>query len=306
MSSRGCWNSTITRGLNPVTFQLLLAGADPEGFLSRDWGTNLRIFHDVDIGIRLDWDSAIAFIEDGNLSYPDLKVLDEHGEVHPREYVPTGVDVFSSRVSAAHVKRLLFKGKTVRLSRIQRFREDARVFLRALTDEIPGEIGINAYMSYGETVGLKAHYDPQHTFAVHLEGEKEWHFGGVVCENPTPNMRPLAADAVAETRVCVARSGDALYFPPGMWHYTRTRSRSLHVTVGMHLPTWGQLLHAMVDKAADADPLLRSTQRMQFVQGKLRPTPCAAEDLAVLCERVVAAYRLRGADCGEGGWESSR
>lgn len=282
-----------------MAFQSLLAGADPADFLSRDWGSHRRMFHGVDVGIRWDWDSALAFIEDGNLSYPDVKVLDEHGEVHPREYVPTGVDVFSARVSPGHVKRLLFSGKTVRVSRIQRFREDARALLRDLASEIPGDISINAYLSCGETVGLKAHYDPQHTFAIHLDGEKEWHFGGIVCENPTPSVRPLVAGPVAETGVCLARCGDALYFPPGMWHYTVTRSRSLHVTVGMHLPTWGEFLHDVIDQAANVDPLLRATQRMQFVEGKLRPTLCEADDLKVLCERIVTAYRFKGASFGK-------
>ena len=278
--------------------QSLLAGADLADFLSQDWGAKVRIFRGVDVGIRWDWDSAIAFIEDGNLSYPDLKLLDEHGEVHPREYVPTGVDVFSSRVSPDHVKRLLFSGKTVRVSGIQRFREDARVLLRDLSNEIPGVISINAYLSYGETVGLKAHYDPQHTFAVHLDGEKQWRFGGIVCENPTPGVRPPVTGPVSETNLCMARCGDTLYFPPGMWHYTVTQSRSLHVTIGMHLPTWGEFLHEVVDKAERVDPLLRATQRMQFVQGKLRPTPRTTEDLEVLCSRVMSAFRLLNASAG--------
>jgi hypothetical protein len=69
----------------------------------------------------------------------------------------------------------------------------------------------------------------------------------------------------------------------------------------MHLPTWGEFLHDVIDKATNVDPVLRATQRMQFVQGKLRPTPCEAGDLEVLCERIVTAYRLQGVSIGKEG-----
>lgn len=270
----------------------LIAGADLEFFLNQDWGARFRLFRNADVGIHWDWDSALAFIEDGGLCYPDIKLLDQDGEVHPREYVPTGTDVFSSLVSPPHVKRLLFGGKTVRIAKIQRFREDARLVIRGLRKRIPGAVNINAYMSCGETVGLRAHYDPQHTFAVQCDGEKRWHFGEVVCDNPTPDFRPAIPDGERQVQVLDARPGDVIYFPPGMWHYTSTTSRSLHVTISVCLPTWVEFLYDVIDQVSKVDSVLRGAQPMQLSQGLFCPTPRTEEELALLLDRVRATYPI--------------
>lgn len=149
-------------------------------------------------------------------------------------------------------------------------------FQRRIEAELYGHISINAYLTPPGATGFTPHFDTHDTVILQVHGEKQWQVFGCHSELPSP-AQGASIDAAAlevlgppvdELRM---RPGDLLYLPRGQVHTATSGSDepSLHLTLGLHLPIWADVIHAAVDRLTAENPWMRR---------HLLPTPVAPGD----------------------------
>jgi hypothetical protein len=109
--------------------------------------------------------------------------------------------------------------------------------------------------------GFTAHYDTHDVFVLQIEGTKQWRFYAPVRELPlAEEWRPLHKDEIGPvTMEAVMRPGDTLYMPRGHIHEAFTsEDLSLHLTVGVRVFRWLDLLQRAVAIAAARDVRFRA------------------------------------------------
>ena len=114
------------------------------------------------------------------------------------------------------------------------------------------------------SAGFVEHHDPHDVFAIQLHGAKRWSVAPPIVTNPSHRYRwrDIHRTAPQELQQFVTRQGEALYIPLGWRHFATPADgdglvaedtmgvapeaavvpRSVHVTMGVQLPRWGDLI----------------------------------------------------------------
>src|SRR5699024_4646224 len=99
---------------------------------------------------------------------------------------------------------------------------------------------VNAYITPPGSTGFVPHYDHHDVVILQIQGSKAWRLYDDVAVPPHEMERQTEidpADLPAATEVRVD-AGDTLYLPRGTVHAAETTARqSVHLTVGVHVPT---------------------------------------------------------------------
>jgi hypothetical protein len=97
---------------------------------------------------------------------------------------------------------------------------------------------VNAYVTPPGSQGFAAHEDAHDVFVLQAFGAKHWE----VWEMPAPALS------------IELRPGDCLYIPEGTAHAARTQEMvSGHLTIGVHVQTWADLVRDALDRAEQED-----------------------------------------------------
>jgi hypothetical protein len=118
----------------------------------------------------------------------------------------------------------------------------------------------NLYLTPPGAQGFAAHFDTHEVFILQIDGDKHWRFHGVARDLPLPSdQAPVRPDQLGPpTHEVVLQPGDLLYIPRGHVHEAFTSGRaSLHLTVGVLVFRWLDLLRQALADAADADVRFR-------------------------------------------------
>ena len=126
----------------------------------------------------------------------------------------------------------------------------------------------NLYMNGVGSAGFVEHHDMHDVFAIQLHGVKRWSVGPPTVRHPSHRYRwrdeHRSPDEVMQEYV--TRAGEAVYIPLGWRHYAvpqddaeagaeeggeggrslGTAERSVHVTIGVQLPRWGDLMEGVL------------------------------------------------------------
>jgi hypothetical protein len=153
------------------------------------------------------------------------------------------------------------------------------------------------YSAPGESV-IPIHWDTENLLIFQIAGTKHWEITPASLTRPLHFQRSdaylgLAAEPAGETRQIALNPGELLFVPRGWLHRARAQQEpTLHITFGIYMPTWFDLLMHTLDLAqfeAAHDPGLRA----------LVNTPEAGSDpehLRKLLIRVLQAADLRAVD----------
>jgi lysine-specific demethylase/histidyl-hydroxylase NO66 len=146
------------------------------------------------------------------------------------------------------------QGYTIVLNDVARYWEPVAQFCAALRADLHHPVDANLYFTPPGTQGFDPHFDVMDVFVLQLEGSKDWTLWGQGTD------RPLADDHVA---IDPARLGDplwqgtlhagqALYIPRGHIHAARAIDvASLHLTIGVKVITWLDLIEAAARRARE-------------------------------------------------------
>jgi hypothetical protein len=118
----------------------------------------------------------------------------------------------------------------------------------------------NLYLTPPGSQGFSAHYDPHEVFALQLEGVKHWRLFDRVEPFPLAETVRVPEPPLGPFKEVCLRAGDLLYIPRGHVHDAFTKGESsMHLTVGINVYRWADLLHQAVDCAARRDVKLRQS-----------------------------------------------
>jgi hypothetical protein len=144
----------------------------------------------------------------------------------------------------ARIAALFDDGATIVLQGLHRNWEPVAAFTRALELQLGHPCQVNAYITPPGAQGLALHADPHDVFVLQAFGRKHWEVHAAPGERA---REPLEADL---------SPGDCIYMPTGTPHAATTGDvLSGHLTVGVHVVTWSDVL-ADVWRSLAADPAL--------------------------------------------------
>jgi ribosomal protein L16 Arg81 hydroxylase len=155
--------------------------------------------------------------------------------------------------AVAHGKTLLITGMHQRCLAIA-------ALGRNLEAQFGCRVHINLYLTPPGAQGFEAHFDTHDVFVLQIDGDKHWRLYNPARELPTSNDQvAVPKDQLgAPTREIDLRAGDLLYIPRGHVHEAFTSERaSLHLTVGVNVCRWVDVLQQALAGAAAADVAFR-------------------------------------------------
>lgn len=229
------------------------------GFFFEVWEKRYTVFRGCDFRIPFSQDSFHQLLATAGLHPPRVQCFEAGREVPAESF--THLSASGREVDPLAIRGL--DGVTVRISNVDAVHPELRPFRKRLSELFGCEIHVNAYLTQGRSVGLPAHYDPHHIFAIQLFGNKAWELGQVIINNPTHEFLPRPTGTARLTETESLKPGDMIYLPPGCWHSASTEIGSLHLTVGVHPPKWESLLHDVLSRTARKHPIYRASLPME-------------------------------------------
>jgi ribosomal protein L16 Arg81 hydroxylase len=175
------------------------------------------------------------------------------------------------------VSQAFTHGRTIRVNRAQRFSHQLTLLCEALEEEFSCSVNLNLYCSPAQSRGLARHYDRHDVFVLQLGGRKTWRIYDSPVVAPLEYVPPLRGepleDAIrfrlqptsesAEGRAVqlleefTLGAGDMCYVPRGYLHEAQAESVSYHITVGVQLLTYLDLLTASLANFAGQNVVAR-------------------------------------------------
>jgi ribosomal protein L16 Arg81 hydroxylase len=196
-------------------------------------------------------------------------VNSENGDASARLMSPLWAQEDGTAPHLALAHSAFEDGDTLLLSSVQHRIRAVAFLCRMLSRDLSGKVWANAYLTPPRAQGFQRHFDRHDTIVLQLDGRKTWQLFKQAAEFPVGD-RQLGHAAFNEqvddeldateppTHEFVLQQGDLVYIPRGVPHQARTGpATSLHLTLGIKLPHWSDLLERVVAVASRHDSELR-------------------------------------------------
>lgn len=195
------------------------------------------------------------------------------------------VKKFLKRDTAAHVSELYDayrRGSTIRVNRVQRYWKPIRELCRSLEQSFEFPVRANLYCTPASATPSRRHYDTHDVLVLQISGRKNWRIFQPLIQLPLATVPPLPFEERTEMlkyarggprkgrasiredecgepiSEFVLEAGDLLYMPRGFLHEAwTTEEPSTHVTVGLHVVRWLDLLSVALAQVSNRDVRFR-------------------------------------------------
>ena len=220
---------------------------DTTSFFERNWGrSSLHVpasgRHDDLISVD-DFDGLLAR---SLLPAAAFRLVRDGGPIPEKSYTRPFGGRRAERVLVADPTLVwdeFYAGATIVVEGLHRYWEPLARFCRALETDLGHPTQVNAYITPPGSQGFSRHVDVHDVFVLQIHGEKLWE---VADEVGSERLEPVHLTA-----------GDCLYIPTNCAHSARTSAApSIHLTVGVLVQTWGDLIGDLVALAKE-DPRFR-------------------------------------------------
>ncbi|MBN8551907.1 MAG: hypothetical protein J0L52_03305 [Caulobacterales bacterium] len=152
-------------------------------------------------------------------------------------------------------------GATIILQQLHQSDPDLAAFCRAMEQTFSCHVQTNIYLTPPSAQGFHTHYDNHDVFVLQVEGEKRWRLYGTPVTTPYrgEGFERGKYDLGEVTGEFVLRAGDCAYVPRGLVHDASTSGDgpSLHITCGLIVKTWAEVVLEAVSEVALSDPQFR-------------------------------------------------
>jgi len=164
-------------------------------------------------------------------------------------------------VDRVAVARLYRRGGTVILNQLHQSDITLAAFCRAVERIFSCHVQTNIYLTPPGSQGFHTHYDSHDVFILQIEGEKAWRLYDRPVDAPyrgesfEPGKHPVGEPRQSFT----LKAGDCAYVPRGLMHDASTSGEcaSLHITCGLLVKTWADLMLEAVSQVCVEDPSFR-------------------------------------------------
>jgi ribosomal protein L16 Arg81 hydroxylase len=191
-------------------------------------------------------------------------------------------------------------GFTVVVNNLERRWAPLAEFGRDLEQVFRCRVTINVYATPRHAQGFARHFDTHDVFILQIAGDKIWNVSPPVVRlplAPTPGhtRSTFVTAEPANSEACLVSPGDLLYIPRGGVHDARTEAgSSVHLTVGVHVTRWADLLTDAIRDAAEHDERLREGVPPEWLRGE-EPAGNVGARLRELLQRVGDSVAERAA-----------
>ncbi|MHA6288874.1 cupin domain-containing protein [Maricaulis sp. CAU 1757] len=153
------------------------------------------------------------------------------------------------------------RGATIILPQLHNSDAILGEFCRAVEALFSCHVQTNIYLTPPNNQGFKTHYDDHDVFVMQVSGEKKWRLYETPLANPYrgEGFRPGDHDIGEPSEEFVLKAGECLYLPRGLMHDAETHGEvpSLHITLGLIVKTWADLMLEAVSEVALRHPAFR-------------------------------------------------
>ncbi|MFH8701981.1 cupin domain-containing protein [Streptomyces chartreusis] len=208
------------------------------------------------------------------LRAPFIRVIENGGDVPSARYTTAasaGNDRLTDVVDPEAVARHWDRGATLVLNALHKTQPSIARMSRDLGQELGAHVQANAYITPPGVKGLPAHYDTHDVIVLQIDGSKRWIIHRPVIDLPLPTQqgRDVTVSTADEPLIdTVLHAGDALYLPRGFVHAPETRDeRSIHLTFGIQVITWADMLRDLVGAVVADDASLRRAAPLHATAG---------------------------------------
>ncbi|HVU35997.1 MAG TPA: cupin domain-containing protein, partial [Opitutaceae bacterium] len=144
-------------------------------------------------------------------------------------------------------RQLIQNGASLALGNFENYLDPVLALSRRFEAELRCPVQVNLYVTPPGNQGLGTHVDPHDVLILQLRGEKRWiiHAGSEIGDPSTES---------------ILRAGGWLYLPKGVRHEVRNEGvePSVHLTLGFHPLTWGEVFERALHRARVANPTVNA------------------------------------------------
>jgi hypothetical protein len=196
----------------------------------------------------------------------------------------------------ADLRRVYDQGRTVVIMTMQQRWLPLAVLCRNLEADFRCPVHANLYLTPAGAQGFDVHFDTHEVFVLQLEGHKTWRLYPPTRTLPLVGERfTTPRDQLGPVREVHLQAGDLLYLPRGHVHEAFTAEcASMHVTLGVNVFRWADLLHEALDAVTRADERLRESLPSELFAGAA-PSDDIKERFKALLGVVASNARLDAA-----------
>ncbi|QJW93686.1 cupin domain-containing protein [Frigoriglobus tundricola] len=248
-------------GTATFDFARLLAPTGTQTFLKDHWETQPLVLHRRDRGhysglfSAADVDHVIAFTRP-QFPGPQAAKSFVQGCLPDRQPAPP-----VHYPGVADLRHTFGAGKTVVIRSMQNRWPAVAALCRNLEGVFQCPVHTNLYLTPPRSQGFEPHIDTHEVFALQIDGAKTWRLYDFAADRPLADAPTgLRRSDLGPPREVRLEPGDLLYLPRGYAHEAfTTTSPSLHLTVGVNVYRWLDLMHEALVAAARRDVGLRAS-----------------------------------------------
>lgn len=191
----------------------------------------------------------------------------------------------------AELRAVYSRGKTVVIMTMQQRWLPIALLCRKLEAFFHCPVHANLYLTPVGAQGFDAHFDTHEVLVLQLEGHKHWRLYGPARKLPLVGERfSVPREQLGPVREIALEPGDLLYIPRGHVHEAFTsETASMHLTVGINVFRWSDLLHEAVESIAQRDEQFRESLPPGLLGGGETPPEVAKHFRDLLGELLDAA-----------------
>ncbi|MDQ3235389.1 MAG: cupin domain-containing protein [Pseudobdellovibrionaceae bacterium] len=211
-----------------------------------------------------------ALLSATSLRMDQCRIVKE-GKVLPATDYAKNVGGFTSvfrdqMVDSCRIFEHYSEGATLILEAIDKTMPKLAAYCRNLERDISHKVQINAYLTPEHTQGFPIHHDTHDVFILQLFGSKKWKIYDSAILLPMHHQSHTKSGPKTFLREeLTLNQGDLLYIPRGVQHEAMANAQSsLHLTLGVTVTTWADLLVEAVKFASKTNISLREAAPLGF------------------------------------------
>ena len=153
------------------------------------------------------------------------------------------------------------EGATIILPQLHLADEILAKFCRSLENVFSSHVQTNIYLTPGSCQGFNTHFDDHDVFVIQLSGTKKWRLYQKPIDNPyrgeSFNTKDYKAGELQKE--FELKEGECVYIPRGLMHDAISvgEKASLHITVGLIVKKWADLMLEALSEVAIRNPKFR-------------------------------------------------
>ena len=176
----------------------------------------------------------------------------------------------SGNIDRGAVVRHYQDGATIIFPQLNLAVEELANFCRTLEFDLSCKVQTNVYLTPESSQGFKTHYDDHDVFILQVHGKKNWNLYQQAVEKPFRGelFNSSEHEAGKLDLNFTMEPGDCLYIPRGYMHDATNvgDQPSLHITVGLLVKKWADLMLEVLSEVAVNNPEFRESLPVGFAR----------------------------------------